>query len=195
MSIKYPDLYHYYNALSPISEEEYSLLEDLTKPVIIKKGDSIYSEGESVKFAFAIRSGIIKVAYNTHEGKEFIKSFQTAGQVVVPYMEGIVGEPSRISASAITQIEAIRTPFHPMIEILNSTPALLKLHIKILQSLFLIKDRREHQFLTMDATSRYQIFLKEFKLYLKEIPNNLVAAYIGITPVSLSRLRAEFGHK
>jgi len=69
------------------------------------------------------------------------------------------------------------------------------LNALILQGLFLIKDKREHQFLTMDAATRYQIFLKEYAYYVKQIPNTLIAAYIGITPVSLSRLKAELNTK
>jgi len=195
VSIKYPEIYRHYNALSPISEDEYSSLIMQAKPVIIKKGETLFSEGDAVKYAYAVQSGIIKVAYNTHDGKEFIKSFQTAGHVVVPYMEGITGVPSRTSASAITETKAVCIPFHPMIKALNSTPALLQLHVKILQFLFLVKDRREYQFLTMDATARYKIFLNESKSYIKDIPNTLIAAYIGITPVSLSRLRAELNQK
>jgi len=122
--------------LSPISEDEYALLVTHAKPVIIDKGDSIFLEGDSVINAYAIKSGIIKVAYYTYDGKEYIKAFQTAGHVVVPYMEGILGGPSRTSATAITKVEAVSIPFQAMIKGLNSTPALLKLHIKILQVVF-----------------------------------------------------------
>jgi CRP-like cAMP-binding protein len=49
---------------------------------------------------------------------------------------------------------------------------------------------RERAFLTLSATDRYQEFLREHSSLGERIPQYLVASYLGITPVALSRLRA-----
>ncbi len=51
-----------------------------------------------------------------------------------------------------------------------------------------ICDRLEQR-VTLDAAGRYELFRKTFGHLESEIPQYLVAAYIGVTPTQLSRIR------
>jgi CRP-like cAMP-binding protein len=59
------------------------------------------------------------------------------------------------------------------------------------QDYFIKKDQREYEFLLLDATQRYQNFLCDYKNLKERIPQYHIAAYLGISPVSLSRLIAK----
>jgi CRP-like cAMP-binding protein len=48
------------------------------------------------------------------------------------------------------------------------------------------------QLLTLSAEDRYRCFLEEFGALDKEIPQYYIASYLGITPVALSRIRAQW---
>lgn len=55
------------------------------------------------------------------------------------------------------------------------------------------KEKRDAGFLLLNAKQRYQQFLHEFGHDSDRIPLRHVAMYIGVTDVTLSRIRREMG--
>jgi CRP-like cAMP-binding protein len=53
------------------------------------------------------------------------------------------------------------------------------------------KELKERQLLIHSAKERYRIFLKEFPDLESRISQYQIASYLGISPVSLSRIRKE----
>jgi CRP-like cAMP-binding protein len=53
----------------------------------------------------------------------------------------------------------------------------------------MFKEEREKELLLDDAETRYRSFLKEFPAGQHRLKQHLVASYLGITPVGLSRIR------
>jgi len=57
------------------------------------------------------------------------------------------------------------------------------------EMLYARKERRELSFLVRSAAERYRELLAEFPQANEVIPQHMVAAYLGIEPESLSRLK------
>jgi CRP-like cAMP-binding protein len=49
--------------------------------------------------------------------------------------------------------------------------------------------------LNLDALGKYELFVKEYPGLINRIPHYYIAAYLGITPTQLSRVRREFLNK
>ena len=56
-----------------------------------------------------------------------------------------------------------------------------------------MKTEREREFLLFDAETRYKSFLNTFPGLERRIKQHLIASYLGITPVALSRIRKKMG--
>lgn len=54
------------------------------------------------------------------------------------------------------------------------------------------RGKREREFLTMSAEERYRRLLRESSHIFEHVPLKHVASYLGITPETLSRVRASF---
>ncbi|MCG8574784.1 MAG: Crp/Fnr family transcriptional regulator [Flavobacteriales bacterium] len=54
---------------------------------------------------------------------------------------------------------------------------------------YLQRVRREKLLITKSAAERYQLILEEESEIIRRVPNYKIAAYLGITPESLSRIR------
>ena len=76
---------------------------------------------------------------------------------------------------------------------LNNTgiddPEWLRLELKILQWVFVKSARREAHLLLGNAELRYKWFCKEYPELLEWLAQYHIASFLGITPVTLSRLR------
>jgi muramidase (phage lysozyme) len=53
------------------------------------------------------------------------------------------------------------------------------------------KFEKELQLLTMTAAERYQLLQKQYPELQQLVPSYHIASYLGITPISLSRIRAQ----
>jgi CRP-like cAMP-binding protein len=58
-----------------------------------------------------------------------------------------------------------------------------------LESVYLMKERREKSFLLFNATERYQAFRQEYAAIEKRLKLYHIASFLGITPEALSRIR------
>jgi len=61
------------------------------------------------------------------------------------------------------------------------------------EMLFAEKERREREFLSDDAATRYRTFLADSPDLESRLPQYFIASYLGITPVALSRIRGRAG--
>ena len=60
---------------------------------------------------------------------------------------------------------------------------------RLAEMLYLRKERRELDFLLLDAAGRFEAVRRELGDAAARIPRHLLASYLGIAPESLSRLR------
>lgn len=56
---------------------------------------------------------------------------------------------------------------------------------------YMKKEARERELLILNAVERYRVFLREYPDLEKRIKQHMIASYLGITPVALSRIRKE----
>ncbi|WPP52409.1 Crp/Fnr family transcriptional regulator [Catalinimonas niigatensis] len=65
--------------------------------------------------------------------------------------------------------------------------------VAVLEKGFITKERREREFLLFDAEKRYTLFLERYPGLDQRIKQHLIASYLGITSVALSRIRKKMG--
>ena len=56
------------------------------------------------------------------------------------------------------------------------------------EHVYMESEKKEHQLLIFNAAERYEYFLKNYSHLQKRIHQYMIAMYLGITPVSLSRI-------
>jgi CRP-like cAMP-binding protein len=62
------------------------------------------------------------------------------------------------------------------------------------EALYIHKQQQQIDILTKTAKERYQALQTQHPQILQKIPQKYIASYLGITPQSLSRIRAELAH-
>ena len=96
---------------------------------------------------------------------------------------------SRASMQAMTDAAVLQVPYNTFIEYCNKYPQLDSMKNHIISKNLKKKEAREINLLSNDATANYKIFKEEYKNIENRIPQYHVAAYLGISPTQLSRLK------
>ncbi|MOA52811.1 hypothetical protein D3C78_1761660 [compost metagenome] len=100
----------------------------------------------------------------------------------------ITREPSYFSIQALEDSVVIEIPYELQQDLMERDHGWERLVRKAVEKLYLKKEERERQLLFLDAGKRYCAFLESYPHIAKSLPQYHIASYLGISPVSLSRL-------
>lgn len=100
-------------------------------------------------------------------------------------------EPSAVSVQALTPGSLLLIPMDEFSRLILTDTAWLKTAREIAHRLLMKKFERENQLLTLSALERYDLLEQRYPQLIQQIPAYHIASYLGITPISLSRLRSK----
>lgn len=154
-----------------------------------QKNEIICAAGDPVVEFSLIHSGIIRHYYCSPEGKEWNKSFFAEGEILVSASGFLTQGYSAFSTQALEDVELLTFPASIFDEIIKIHPSVIKIMNKMLITGLIINEQREAMLLTCSAEKKYQWLLKYQPHLLTRVPQFHLATYLGIDPVSLSRLK------
>ncbi len=147
----------------------------------------MHEQGGQPDAFYFLQHGLCHACYLTEEGKEFSKEFYWEGDWIIGFEHLITQQPSPFLLESITAITVIQLP----LEMLNQwRREQHSLYIKLLETQLIYKERKERFMLLYTPEQRYQLFCEQFPELLERLTDSQIAAYLGITNVSLSRIKA-----
>lgn len=184
-------IYQTVNRISPIPKEVWKKSEQLYTVRKLEYGDYLIKQGTMAsEFAFVF-SGVLREYYLTDQGNEYIKSFNFPGDFTGSYFDLLTEQPSTCNIRAITDCELAVAKFSEFRKLFSQDIAWERLGRIFAENLFLKKARREYELLALSAEERYDLLLGSRPDIEDLVPQYHIASYLGITPVSLSRIRAK----
>jgi CRP-like cAMP-binding protein len=136
-----------------------------------------------------VTGGIFREFAKDGDGKEHNKTFCFEGDFAGSYFDPQPGRPSPVSVQALTPGSLLLIPLAEFTSRVTSEEPWLRAAHELVHSLLMKKFEREYQLLTLSARERYELLETAHPQLIREIPAFHLASYLGISPVSLSRLR------
>ncbi|WP_405606637.1 Crp/Fnr family transcriptional regulator [Polaribacter sp. Asnod1-A03] len=109
------------NSLQHLSKEELVRMSNCKTSKIIKKGDSIFDEGDRLKGVFCIKDGVCKVSKMSENGRNHIISLVTRGDLLGE-RSLISDETSNLKAIALNDMEVCFIPKEEIMKDLEKNP-------------------------------------------------------------------------
>jgi CRP-like cAMP-binding protein len=154
-----------------------------------------------------VRDGIFREYFLDSNKKEYNRSFCTKGDLAGGYYDlpsAPLHDPqsappfdlpsvglSPVSVQALTPGSLLLIPLDEFRRLILTDTAWLKAAREMIHRLLMKKFEREIQLLTLSALERYDLFEQHYPQLLLQVPAYHIASYLGITPISLSRLRSK----
>jgi CRP-like cAMP-binding protein len=178
-------------SLIDLPDDEAIEAANLFQPSCLKRGEFFVRAGEIPKAIGIVISGILRLYYVDAEGNEYSKSFCAENSFVAAYSALLLQQPSRLFIQALEDTKLLVADYAAFRSLSETHPCWQTLNCKIAELLFIKKEKRESALLLDDATTRYLSFQAEYPGLETRIKQHHIASYLGITPVSLSRIRAQ----
>lgn len=162
---------------------------ELAETKYLKRKEFFAKQGEACHYLGIIESGILR-SYIEKDAVEFIKDFYFSGSIVISYKSFLTGEPSIGSIQALEDTHLITLSSSAYNQLLKESNEWLKFGKYISDTLLIKKCRKETSFLMDSAFERYKLLLKTYPQIEQHLSQYYIAAYLGIKPESLSRLKS-----
>jgi CRP-like cAMP-binding protein len=163
---------------------------------LVARGDFLVELGETTHPLFFVHSGIIRYMLVLPEsGDDVTKDFTFGPTFAVSFGSAVSGQPARVAIAAVTDCVVSIWPFRRLTALYDADAEWQKLGRKLAEWLYVRKEDREIAFLTRTPEERYAEFMLTFPAKMAQVPQRHLASYLGITPESLSRLKARLAKR
>ncbi len=176
--------------IHPLSIESEHALSAICKDAEFKKGIDIQPIGHTCKTIYFVKKGCIRIYY-FKEDIDITESFEFENAFVARAESLFTGKPSKKAIKAIENTTLIAIDSTKLFILFDSHPDLERLFRKIIEMAYVNTVNRIESLQFNTAEERYINLLKDHPYILKRVPLKFIASYLGITPVSLSRIRAQ----
>jgi CRP/FNR family transcriptional regulator len=167
----------------------------------IKRGDTLFTNGEKFSALYAIRTGFFKTCLATEDGRDQVTGFQMAGEIIG--LDGIVNDQHTCDAVALEDAEVCVMPFDRIEEISREVTA-LQHHVHKIMSREIV---REHGVMLLLGSMRAEERLAAFLLNLVQrlhargfsqselvlrMTREEIGSYLGLKLETVSRTFSKF---
>jgi CRP-like cAMP-binding protein len=178
--------------------ERWSALEDLAEEVLFEAGETIHLGDRVMEHLYLLEEGVARSIFISDEGREYVWQlyFNRPGLAAekahllmddcVSYFER---EPTGLRFEALEVCRCYRIAWRELEELFAGDPYWERVGRLLTQRGYADAFRRARELMGGSAASRYEALLGRYPEIFSIVKAYHVAAYLGITPQSLSRLR------
>lgn len=184
------DIIKYCNKISRLTDiAADDLLQKITKKHF-KKGEVINREGQVCRYLFYIEKGLVK-HYFYHKDKVFILRFFSEGNMFTVLESFFNHTPSNLITVALEDTITYRLHIHDLEELCKRHHSFETFFRTFLSAGAVSMVQRTKEMLETNTTELYNNFVKKNGTLMQRISLGDVASYLGVSQVSISRIRSK----
>lgn len=175
--------------LPNMPDYDLGLMVDICTLRSFKDKDVILKSGSRKKNVFLILEGVARGFLITSDGEEKTVLLRGKGIFVADANGVFLDIPQKLEIVAVGTTEVLMFSFEEFEELAMNNENILQIYLNSLKEAILRLTYRVESMITMSSEERYLDLLKKNPAFLEKSYEKYVANFLGITPVSLSRIK------
>lgn len=155
----------------------------------IRRRQYLLQEGDICRHENYVLSGCLRAYYIDRDGFEHITQFAVEDWWISDLGSLLSQAPATLTIDALEDSELLQFDRPSLEELYRKIPKFERFFRILLQNAFVAQQRRILDTISRTAEERYREFASRYPTFLRRIPQKHIAAYLGITPEFLSRIR------
>jgi CRP-like cAMP-binding protein len=157
--------------------------------VKVDKATIVINAGKVERYVYFIEKGIARAYHETERGQKTIW-FGEEGDVFLSFLSFFNEEPGYETIEVLEDSVLYRISSNELLELYGKYITIANWGRKLAEQELLSTERRFMDLQLKSASQRYQDLIKHTPTILQRVQLGYIASYLGITQVSLSRIRA-----
>jgi CRP-like cAMP-binding protein len=183
-------LIEYLTSIHPLSAAAIEAVENICVEVGFKKNELVQPIGHTCKTIYYVKRGALRIFYYK-DGIDITESFEFEHAVVARAESLFSGRPSQKGIQALEDTQLIAINSNALFKLYDTHHDLERLFRRLFERAYVKTINRLESLQFYTAEDRYANLLKEQPDVLLRVPLKYIASFLGITQVSLSRIRAK----
>jgi CRP-like cAMP-binding protein len=152
------------------------------------KHQFLFQEGEPVKYNYFIISGLLKLVYTDDTAKQHIVSFAMEDWWENDFYAYYTQSNATMALVCLEDTQVLCLSLENYRSLCTKIPKMERFFLEKANFGFIGAQRRIISWLTSDAKTRYEQLLKQYPSLVQRVPKSQLAAYLGVSRETLSRL-------
>lgn len=172
----------------PLSDEEFAFVGSHFTLKKFKKHQFLIQEGEAVKHYYFVVSGLLKLVYTEDTGKQHIVSFAMEDWWESDVYAYFTQTDATMSLECLEDTEVLCLLLEDYKKLCDGLQKMERFFLEKANFGFIGSQRRIISWLTSNTKERYEQLLTRYLSLIQRVPKSLLAAYLGVSRETLSRL-------
>ena len=182
-------LLEYFNGLVPLNDKEKQIIIESFHPRLYRSKQYILQEGDICnKFNFVVR-GCLRMYQIDDKGDIHILQFTAENGWLTDLGSFHGKKASKLNIDALEDTMVLQISYENLIAMYNQAPKFDRIFRVLIENSFILLQERLLQNISSTAEERYLSFLQMYSHLSNRLPQTQIAAFLGITPEFLSRIR------
>ena len=155
----------------------------------VYKNKTLFQAGETNRYEYLLLDGLLRSLILDEKGNETTVAFHSAPCVVTPCIARSENYKSLVSCEALQTSRIVRFSENDLVDLMRKDENASRWGNRVMQTELVRRSQREWSLAAESGAQRLERFEKEHPDLASVVSAKIIATYLGITPVTLSRLR------
>jgi CRP-like cAMP-binding protein len=178
-----------------LNDEEIEICKTLFIPKKLRKRQYLLQEGDICKYTAFVEKGLLRTFTVDEKGNEPILQFSMEGWWIADLYSFLTQEPSPYHIEALEDCELLLITQPSWETLLKKVPPLERFFRILVQNNLIATQRRLMGAMIETAEEKYLKLIENSPDCMQRLPQHMIAAYLGITRETLSRIRSQIASK
>ncbi|HEY0656222.1 MAG TPA: Crp/Fnr family transcriptional regulator [Chryseosolibacter sp.] len=183
-------LLDYFTKLIPLSKDEKDLVRAKFHPHLFLKKQFALQHGDVCEYFNFVVRGCLRLYKVGEDGVVHILQFATENHWIFDVASFHKKTKSKFDVDALEDTVVLRISYDDLIDLYIKAPKFDRIFRVLLENHFMQQQDRIGQLFSSTAEERYQSFLETYPHLQNRLSQVQIAAYLGVTPEFLSRIRS-----
>jgi CRP-like cAMP-binding protein len=183
------EIAHYVHLFKGLLPEDVTQLYTMAETRTLRAGDIYIPKGVISHKLALISQGLIRAYHLQDNGEEITISLRWEQQFLASFDCIIHQKPSRFTYQALEDTTLMEVDYTAVQPIIDNNPRLSAMRHYLLMQILSQSIERIESFVLLSPEERYLRLIHEKPGIFNRVSNKHISTFLGITPVSLSRIR------
>jgi CRP-like cAMP-binding protein len=188
MNAQFKNIHKVISTYIEIGNEEWARYSSMLEVKEVKKKSIILSEGSICREVFFINKGLLRIFFVDNNGEEKTFHFALEKTFATDYKSFLKEIPSNYSIQAMEDTQVLVMSLDMILGGYKTLTNGEKLGRLLAEDYFFMFNDKIHAMYTQTPLARYNDLTSSFPKIFQRVPQHLIASYLNISSVHLSRL-------
>jgi CRP-like cAMP-binding protein len=185
-----PKLREHIEKITPLTDTEFDYILSHFTPRSFKKHQFVIQKGDPVKNDYFVIAGLLKAYHTDQDGKDHIIQFAMEDWWISDYQAYFNETPATLHIDCLENVEVLCLSLTNREKLCADLHKMEHFFRRKSNSGYVALQRRILSLLDSNAKERYEQLLQQYPTLFQRVPKTLIAAYLGVSRETLSRLSA-----